>query len=79
MARKVLNSEELEQSEIELIHEFTRIRNKEKISQRKISSDTGIAQSTVTRIETYISKATLKTFIKMLNVLGYHLEIKKNK
>lgn len=65
--------------EIEVVSQFVKARNDSNVSQRKLSETTGIAQSTIARIEKNVHSASLSTFIKMLNALGYHIDIKKNR
>lgn len=64
--------------EKKLINDFISVRKKLKISQRNLADKVGMAQSTIGRIETLNHSATLSTFVKILNSLGYHLELKKN-
>lgn len=71
-------SENMSKEEIRLIAEYVKLRYDSKVSQRNMSDATGLAQSTVARLEKNLHSASLGNFIKILDVLGYHLEIKKN-
>lgn len=64
--------------ELKLINECFNIRNSSKMTQKELGDLTGLSQSTIARIENNNHSASLNTFIKLLNGLGYHLEIKKN-
>ena len=63
----------------EKLNEYCKLRYSSSISQRKMAEKTGLAQSTIARLERNLHSASLGNFIKILNVLGYHLEIKKDK
>lgn len=65
--------------EFDLISKYIMIRMNENVSQRKLSKITGIAQSTIARIEKNVNKASLSTILKIIDALGYHIEFVKNK
>ncbi len=74
-----INKNKITDEEFNLIIQYIKIRSDSNISQRNLSSQTGLAQSTIARMEKNLHSASLSTFINVLNCLGYHLEIKKNK
>jgi len=76
--KKHVDQKQASKNEVDLICEYTKLRYSMHVSQRDLTALTGIAQSTIARLETNLQSATLRTFIKMLDALGYHLEIKKN-
>lgn len=75
---KFIMNNNLSDIEFDLIAKYIMIRMNEGISQRKLAELTNMAQSTIARIENNVRSANLTTFIKMLDSLGYHLEIVKN-
>lgn len=75
---KNISIEKTQKEEVRLVDEYTKLRYSTNISQRNISDATGLAQSTVARLEKNLHSASLGNFIKILEVIGYHLEIKKN-
>lgn len=64
-------------NEFELITEYIKLRNEKNISQRDLAASTGLAQSTIARLEKNIHSSSLTNFIKLLNAVGYKIEIKK--
>ena len=77
--KEFIAEENINDEEFELINEYCKLRYASSVSQRKMSEKTGLAQSTIARLEKNLHSASLGNFIKILSVLGYHLEIKKNK
>lgn len=65
--------------EFELIAKYIMIRTKKNVSQRKLAEMTGMAQSTIARIEKNVHTASLSSFLKMVDALDYHVELVKNK
>jgi len=76
--KEYVASESIGDEEFRLINEYCKLRYDSKISQRKVSELTGLAQSTIARLEKNLHSASLGNFIKILDTLNCHLEIKKN-
>lgn len=74
---KNIEKEIISDEEFDLICKYIKARNESNVSQRKLAQKAGLAQSTIARMEKNLHSASLSTFIKMLNALGYQLEIKK--
>ena len=72
MEREIISNEEFD-----LISDYVKIRLSSKVTQRELAEKTGFAQSTIARMEKNLHSATLSTFIKLLNELGYELKIVK--
>ena len=68
--KEVINNEEFD-----LICEYIKIRYESKISQRELANKIGIAQSTIARMEKNLHSMSIGNFIKLLDALGYKLEI----
>lgn len=64
-------------TEYRLIGEMISLRKKEKITQKELAALTGNKQQTISRIERKESIPTLKAFSKILDALGYELQIVK--
>ena len=73
-----LEKEMIIDEEFDLICEYIKIRNNSKVSQRELANRTGLAQSTIARLEKNLHSASLGTFIKILNALDCNLIIEKN-
>ena len=73
-----LEKEIITEEEFDLICEYIKIRNNSKVSQRELANRTGLAQSTIARLEKNLHSASLGTFIKILSVLDCKLTIKNN-
>lgn len=78
---KNINKELMNEEEFDLICKYIKIRYKSNISQRELAKKIGIAQSTITRMENNMHSMSISNFTKILNALGYKLEIieKENK
>lgn len=74
-----LDKEIIIDEEFDLICKYIKIRNNSKVSQRELANRTGLAQSTIARLEKNLHSASLGTFIKILNALDCNLIIEKNK
>ena len=72
MDKEVINNEEFD-----LICKYISIRYESNISQRELASRIGIAQSTIARMEKNMHSISIGNFTKILDVLGYRLEIVK--
>ena len=65
--------------EYQLIGEMISLRKKENITQEKLASLTGNKQQVISRIERRESIPTIRLFSKILDALGYELQIVKKK
>ena len=74
---KSMNNELINDGEFDLICEYIKLRNESNISQSELSRRVGIARSTIARMERNIHSISLGNFIKLLDALGYKLEIVK--
>ena len=66
-------------NEYELIGKMIALRKAEKITQNQLAAITGNKQQVISRIEKKTSTPTLKVFCKLLNALGYELQIVKKR
>lgn len=57
----------------DLIYELIRERKRQKISQTKLSLETGIPQATISRVESFSCNPTLSVLLKISNALGLSL------
>jgi len=60
----------------DLIEEFKTIRKKSGLSQRQVTSDTGVSVITVYTWEAKQRQPTLSNFNKVLETMGYELTIR---
>ena len=72
-----LKKEIINDQEFDLICEYLKIRYASNISQRELASKIGIAQSTIARMEKNMHSMSIGNFTKLLDVLGYKLDIVK--
>ena len=72
-----INEELINDEEFDLICEYIKIRYESKLSQRELAKKIGIAQSTIARMEKNMHSMSIGNFTKLLDVLGYKLEIRK--
>ncbi|MBR1376239.1 MAG: helix-turn-helix transcriptional regulator [Bacilli bacterium] len=72
-----MNKEIINDEEFGLICKYIKIRNESNISQRELAQRIGIAQSTIARMEKNMHSMSISNFIKLLDALGYKLEILK--
>lgn len=63
--------------EYRLIGEMISLRKQEKITQKQLAEITGNKQQVISRIERKESIPTIRAFSKILNALGYELQIVK--
>ena len=61
---------------LELVGNIMAIREEKGISQRQLSTLSGVAQKTISRIESGIDVPNFTTLIKLANGLGYTLDVK---
>lgn len=64
-------------AEYELIGEMISLRKQKKISQSELAMLTGNKQQVISRIERKENNPSLKIFTRILDVLGYELQIVK--
>lgn len=64
-------------AEYKLIGEMISLRKQEKITQKELAELTGNKQQVISRIERKESIPTLRAFSKILDALGYELQIVK--
>ncbi len=74
---KNISTEIINDNEFDLICEYIKLRNKSNISQSELAKRVGIARSTVARMERNLHSISLGTFVKLLEVMDYKLEIVK--
>ena len=74
---KNIEKEVISNEEFGLICEYIKLRNESNISQSELARRVGIARSTVARMERNLHSISLGTFIKLLEVINYKLEITK--
>ena len=74
---KKINEEIINDQELDLICKYTKIRYESNKSQRELASEIGIAQSTIARMEKNMHSMSIGNFTKILDALGYKLEILK--
>ena len=74
---KNMNIEMINDDEFNLICKYIKLRNESNISQFELAKRVGIARSTIARMERNLHSISLSTFTKLLDVLGYKLEILK--
>lgn len=72
---KNMNVEIISDEEFDLICKYIKLRNESNTSQSELAKRVGIARSTIARMERNLHSISLSTFSKMLDVLGYKLEI----
>lgn len=69
----------ISKQEYELIMEIIKIRVNQKITQKELASLTGIPQPNIARFEKNIHSSSLSTVIKILDSLGYRINVEKKK
>ena len=72
---KNINKYVISEAEFDLICKYIKIRYESKLSQRDLAQKVGIAQSTIARMEKNMHSMSIGNFTKLLDVLGYKLEI----
>ena len=72
-----IEKEIISNEEFDLICEYIKLRNESNISQSELARRVGIARSTIARMERNLHSISLGTFIKLLEVINYKLEITK--
>ena len=74
---KDIKEEIINDEELDLICKYIKIRYESNVSQRELASRIGIAQSTIARMEKNMHSMSIGNFVKVLDALGYKLEIIK--
>ena len=74
---KDIKEEIINDEKFDLICKYIKIRYESNISQRELASRIGIAQSTIARMEKNMHSMSIGNFVKVLDALGYKLEINK--
>ena len=74
---KDINEYVIDDEEFDLICKYIKIRHELKISQRDLANKIWIAQSTIARMEKNMHSMSISNFTKLLDALGYKLEIIK--
>ena len=74
---KGIKEEIINDEEFDLICKYIKIRYESNISQRELASRIGIAQSTIARMEKNMHSMSIGNFARVLDALGYKLEIIK--
>lgn len=74
---KNIKNEIINDNEFDLICEYIKLRNESNISQSELAKKVGIARSTIARMEKNLHSMALGTFVKLLEVMNYKLEIVK--
>ena len=72
---KNISTEIINDNEFDLICKYIKLRNESNISQSELAKRVGIARSTIARMERNLHSISLSTFTKLLDALGYKLEI----
>ncbi len=73
----IKKEQELIDREYEIIEKISELRNKKNLSQNDLASLINMKQPALARIENNVNSPKLKTILKIFDVLGYTLEIKK--
>ena len=76
---KNMNIEMISDEEFDLICQYIKLRIESNISQSELAKRVGIARSTIARMERNLHSISLSTFTKLLDALGYKLDIVKKK
>ncbi|MBR3146362.1 MAG: helix-turn-helix transcriptional regulator [Bacilli bacterium] len=74
---KNIGFEIINDDEFDLICKYIKLRNESNISQSELARRAGIARSTIARMEKNLHSISLGTFVKLLEVMNYKLEITK--
>ena len=74
---KNINEYVISDTEFDLICKYIKLRNESNVSQAELAKRVGIARSTIARMERNLHSISLSTFTKLLDALGYELEILK--
>lgn len=64
-------------NEYELLHEVTRIRKEQNLTQKQLAELSGNTQQEISRLEKREHSPALKTLCRVVNSMGYDLVLKK--
>lgn len=73
----IKNEKELLDKHYYLIEKIAEIRNSNNLSQRDLTNITGISQPSLARIEKNVNSPSIITLLKILEPMGYTIEIKR--
>lgn len=73
----VINEKKILDKEYEIEYELIRLRNEAKLSQYEIAQILNTKQPQIFRIEKGTNSPRLNTLLRILDIYGYTLEIKK--
>ena len=63
----------------ELGERIKTLRKERKLSQEELAKRAGISRNTLSKLENgYVANISIVTFEKVLNILGYQIDIKRN-
>ena len=77
--KEYIEKNTISEQEYNLIMEIVKLRIKKNITQKELSTLTGIPQPNIARFEKNSHSSSLSTVIKILNSLGYELKIEQKK
>lgn len=64
-------------NEYQLLHEITRIRKEQSLTQKQLAEISGSTQQEISRLEKREHSPALRTLCRVVNSLGYELVLKK--
>lgn len=64
-------------NEYELLHEITRIRKEQSITQKQLAELSGSTQQEISRLEKREHSPALRTLCRIVNSMGYELVLRK--
>ena len=64
-------------NEYELLHEITRIRKEQSLTQKQLAELSGSTQQEISRLEKREHSPALKTLCRIVNSMGYELVLRK--
>ncbi len=74
-----IHNNDIRNKEIELIEKLIKLRYEHELSQRDLAEKSNIKQPVIANLERANHSPTLNTILKILDVYGYKLDIKKEK
>ena len=77
--KEYIEKNTISEQEYNLIMEIVKLRIKKNITQKELSTLTGIPQPNIARFEKNSHSSSLSMVIKILNSLGYELKIEQKK
>lgn len=76
--KNYLKENELKNKEIEFIEKLIKLRYTNNLSQQELADKLKMKQPAIARMESARTSPSLNTVLKILNVYGYTLDIKKD-